>query len=62
MADTTYKVKMSSWITVALVVVASILLAVGLVAKSVPLGVIGALMLVVGVVLGITGKIMEDAH
>lgn len=62
MDDTAHKVKMTSWITVVLIVVASIVLGVALVAQSVPLGVIGGLIMVVGVVLGITGKIMDDAH
>ena len=62
MSDTAHKVKTSSWITVALVVVAAIVLGVAMVAQSVPLAVIGGLILVVGVVLGITGKIMEDVH
>ncbi len=62
MADTSHKVKTTSWITVALIVVAAIVLGFAMVMQSVPLGVIGGLVLVVGVVLGITGKIMDDAH
>jgi len=62
MADMAHKTKMTSWITVGIIVVAVILLGIAMVAQSVPLAIIGGLMLVVGAVLGITGKIMDDAH
>ena len=62
MADTAHKTKMTSWITVGLIVVACIVLGIAMVAQSVPLAIIGGLLLVVGVVLGVTGKIMDDAH
>jgi xanthine/uracil permease len=62
MADSAHKTKMTSWITVGLIVVACILLGIAMIAQSVPLAVVGGLMLVVGVVLGITGKIMEEVH
>ena len=62
MAEMAHKTKMTSWITVGLIVVASILLGIAMVAQSVPLAIVGGLVLVVGVVLGVTGKIMDDAH
>lgn len=62
MADMAHKTKMTSWITVGIIVVAAILLGIAMVAQSVPLAIIGGLLLVVGAVLGITGKIMDDAH
>jgi len=62
MADMAHKTKMTSWITVGLIVVACILLAIAMVFQLVPLAIVGGLLLVVGAVLGVTGKIMDDAH
>ena len=61
-AGTAHKHKTSSWVTVLLLIVASVLLGVALVAQSLPLGIAGAVVGVVGIVTGITGKIMDDAH
>ena len=61
-ANTAHKHKMTSWITVALITVASIVLGFAFVLRSIPLAVVGGLVLVAGVVLGITGGIMEDAE
>ena len=61
MADTAHKHKTTSWITVAIIVVATILLALAMVLQSLPLAVVGGIALIVGVVLGVTGKIMDDA-
>jgi uncharacterized membrane protein AbrB (regulator of aidB expression) len=61
-ANTAHKHKMTSWITVALITVASIVLGFAFVLQSIPLAVVGGLLLVAGVVLGITGGIMEDAE
>lgn len=60
--DTAHKHKTTSWITVLLLVAASIVLGFAFVLKSVPLTVVGLVLGVVGVVLGITGRIMDDAH
>jgi hypothetical protein len=60
-ADTAHKHKTSSWVTVALIVVASIVLGVAFVAKSIPLAVLGGLLLVGGVVYGAVTGIMDDA-
>lgn len=54
--------KTTSWITVAILVVASVVLGIALVAQSVALAVIGGVLVVAGVVLGAVGGIMEDAH
>jgi len=62
MADMAHTTKMTSWITVGLIFVATVLLGIAMVAQSVPLAIVGGLVLVVGVVLGVTGKIMDDAH
>ncbi|CAA9355557.1 MAG: hypothetical protein AVDCRST_MAG16-2610 [uncultured Frankineae bacterium] len=61
-ADTAHKHKMTSWITVALITVASIVLGFAFVFQSIPLAVVGGVLLVAGMVLGITGGIMDDAH
>jgi hypothetical protein len=61
-ADTAHKHKMTSWITVALITVASIVLGFAFVFQSIPLTVVGGLLLLAGVVLGITGGIMDDAE
>lgn len=61
-ADTAHKHKMTSWITVGLLTAASIILGFAFVLRSIPLAVVGGLLLVAGVVLGITGRIMDDAH
>ena len=62
MAGTAHKHKMTSWITVALITVASIVLGFAFVLQSIPLTVVGGVLLVAGMVLGVTGKIMDDAH
>jgi len=61
-ADTAHKHKVTSWVTVGLITLASIVLAFAFVFTSIPLAVVGGVLLVAGVVLGITGGIMDDAH
>ena len=61
-STTADKHKRTSWITVLLITLASIVLGFAFVFTSVPLTIIGALIGLVGLVLGITGKIMDDAH
>jgi uncharacterized membrane protein AbrB (regulator of aidB expression) len=61
-ANTAHKHKMTSWITVALITVASIVLGFAFVLRSIPLAVVGGVVLVAGIVLGITGGIMDDAE
>ncbi len=60
-ANTAHKHKTSSWITVALITVASIVLGFAFVLKSIPLAIVGGVLLVAGIVVGITGGIMDDA-
>ena len=60
-ANTAHKHKTSSWITVALITLASIVLGFALVLQSIPLAVVGGVLLVAGIVMGITGGIMDDA-
>ena len=60
-ANTAHKHKMTSWITVALITVASIVLGFAFVLQSIPLAVVGGVLLVAGIVLGVVGGIMDDA-
>jgi uncharacterized membrane protein HdeD (DUF308 family) len=60
-ANTAHKHKMSSWITVGILILASIVIGVAFVLPSIPLGIAGVVIGIIGVVMGITGKIMDDA-
>jgi hypothetical protein len=62
MANTAHKHKMSSWITVGVLVVSSVVIGVAFVLQSIPVGIVGVVIGIIGIVLGITGKIMDDAH
>ena len=62
MAGTAHKHKATSWITVALICVASIVLGFAFVLTSVLLAVIGGVIGLAGLVLGVTGKLLDDAH
>ena len=59
---TAHKHKTTSWITVILITVASIVLGFAFVFQSIPLTVVGAVIGLAGLVLGVTGKLMDDAH
>ncbi len=59
--DTAHKHKTSSWITVALITVASIVLGFAFVLQSIPLAVVGVVVGVAGVAVGVSGRIMDDA-
>ena len=61
-AHTAHKHKTTSWITVVVVTVASIILGFAFVMRSVPLAIAGGVLLLGGVVLGIVGGIMDDAE
>ena len=61
-ADTAHKHKMTSWVTVGLITLASIVLGFAFVLRSIPLAIVGGVLLLAGVVLGITGRIMDDAY
>lgn len=62
MAGTAHKHKLTSWITVAVLILSSIVIGVAFVVQSIPMGIVGVVIGVIGVILGITGKIMDDAH
>ena len=61
-ADTAHKHKVSSWITVLLLIASTVVLAFAFILKSIPLAVVGAVIGVAGVVMGVVGGIMDDAH
>jgi len=54
--------KMSSWIVVALLVVACVVLAFAFVLKSIPLAVVGLIVGIIGVVMAGATHIMDDAY
>ena len=60
-ANTAHKHKTSSWITVGLISLASVVLGFAFVLRSLPLAIVGGVILVAGIVLGVTGGIMDDA-
>ena len=61
-ADTAHKHKVSSWITVLVIIASTVVLAFAFILKSIPLTVVGGVLLVAGVVIGVVGGIMDDAH
>ena len=61
-AGTAHTHKATSWITVALLCVAAIVLGFAFVMGNIPLAAVGGVVAVAGVVLGVRGKIMDDAH
>lgn len=61
-ANTAHKHKTSSWVSVGLLIVATVVLAFAFVLQSIVLGVVGGVIGVAGVVLAVTGGLMDDAH
>jgi uncharacterized membrane protein len=61
-ANTAHKHKATSWLVVLVVVVASIVLAFAMVFESLPLAIVGGVLLVLGLIGGIVWKVMDDAH
>jgi hypothetical protein len=57
-----HNVKPTSWVTVVLIIVASILLGFALPLHSLPLAIGGGVLLLLGFVTGGVFHIMEDAH
>ena len=57
-----HKTKTSSWVTVALLVVATIILGFALPLQSLALAIIGGVLFLLGIIVGAAGKIMDDAH
>ena len=61
-ADTAHQHQVTSWITVLVLIVASIVIGVAFVMQSVPVGIAGAVIGLVGVVMLVVFKVMDDAH
>lgn len=62
MAGTHNKHKRMSWVTVGLIVVASVVLGLAFVLQSVPLAAVGVVLGLAGMFTGWRGKIFEDAY
>ena len=62
MAGTAHKHRMTSWLTVLVLIVSSIVIGVAFVLQSVPLGIAGVVIGVVGLVMMVVFKVMDDAH
>jgi len=60
--DTAHKHKATSWVAVILITLAAAVLGFALVFRSIPLAVLGGLMLVVGGVLAFLFRLMDDAY
>jgi hypothetical protein len=54
--------KTTSWVTVVLIVVASVLLGFALPLESVALAIAGGVLLLVGLVMAVAFRIMDDAY
>ena len=57
-----HNVKPTSWVTVVLIIVASVLLGFALPMGSLPLAIAGGVVLVVGLAMGVVFRIMDDAY
>jgi hypothetical protein len=57
-----HNVRPTSWVTVVLIVAASVLLGFALPMHSLPLAVGGGVVLLVGLVMGVAFRIMDDAY
>ncbi len=57
-----HNVKTTSWVTVALIVIASVLLGFALPMGSLVLAVLGGIVLVAGIVMAMVFRLMDDAY
>jgi hypothetical protein len=57
-----HNVKVTSWVTVALIIVASVLLGFALPLHSIALTVVGGIVLIAGIAMGVAFRIMDDAY
>jgi hypothetical protein len=57
-----HNVRATSWVTVALIVVASVLLGFALPMHSMTLAVVGGVVMLVGLVMAVAYRIMDDAY
>ena len=60
-ADTAHKHKVTSWIAVIVLTLATVVLGFAFVLRSIPLTVVGVIMLLVGAVLAFRYRLMDDA-
>lgn len=60
-ADSAHKHKTTSWITVGLLVLSSVVLGFAMVFQSIPLAVVGVVLGIAGAYFGISGRILDDA-
>lgn len=60
-ADTAHKHATTSWITVVVLVVATALLGLAMVLQSLPLAIVGGVLILVGTVMAFRFKLMDDA-
>ncbi|HVM26969.1 MAG TPA: hypothetical protein VM433_04760 [Mycobacteriales bacterium] len=61
-AHTAHKHKMTSWITVLVLILSTVVLAFAFVWQNIPLAVVGVVIGIVGIVMALKGGLMEDAH
>lgn len=57
-----HNVKTTSWVAVVLMIVASVLLGFALPMNSLALAIVGGVLFLVGLVIGVVFRIMEDAY
>jgi hypothetical protein len=57
-----HNVRATSWLTVLLIIVASVLLGFSLPMHSLPLAIAGGVVLLVGLVCGVVYRILDDAY
>ena len=62
MAGTAHKHKLTSWITVLVLILSSIVIGVAFVVQSVPLGIVGLVIGLIGAVMTVVFKVLDDAH
>jgi uncharacterized membrane protein YoaK (UPF0700 family) len=62
MAGTAHKHQLTSWLTVLVLIVSSIVLGVAFVVQSVPMGIVGLVIGLIGVAMLVVFKVMDDAH
>jgi hypothetical protein len=57
-----HTVRTVSWVTVVIIIVASVLLGFALPMHSLPLGIAGGAVLLVGLIMAVVFRIMDEAH
>jgi uncharacterized membrane protein len=57
-----HTIKPVSWVTVALIIVASVVLGFALPTRSLTLAIVGGAILLVGLIMAVVFRIMDEAH